>query len=80
MTNGVKMEKEFKLKPVLPKDSKRGFGLLSPEERIENARRGGQASQRSGNSRRFTHEQAVKLGALGGRIKALRAKMKRGLS
>nr|WP_039517255.1 stress-induced protein [Xanthomonas arboricola] len=50
------------------KDSpKRGFATLSVEARLELARRGGRATQASGNGHRFSSERAVEAGRKGGR-------------
>jgi uncharacterized protein len=45
--------------------SKRGFGLLTPEDIRELGRRGGQAAQRRGTAHRWDVEEAKAAGLLG---------------
>lgn len=44
----------------MPKAQKKGFALLSKEARVEMARKGGKAAQKSGKVNRFTSETAKK--------------------
>jgi uncharacterized protein len=48
--------------------SKREFASMSPERRREIAGKGGRAAQQKGTSHKFTHEEAVKAGRIGGQI------------
>ena len=45
---------------------RRGFAALTPEQRQELSRRGGQTAHRNGNAHRFTSEEAAKAGRKGG--------------
>ena len=47
-------------KNSMPKAQKKGFALLSKEERVEMARKGGKAAQASGNANRFTTKTSKK--------------------
>ena len=47
---------------------KRGFANMTAEKRAEISRKGGQASQASGNGHRWTKREAKKMGSKGGKV------------
>lgn len=61
----------------MPKAQKRGFALLSKEERVEVSRKGGLAVQRSGNANHFTTKTSKKALKARREKQALKAAKKR---
>jgi hypothetical protein len=57
---------------------KKGFGLLSPEQRREISSRGGKAAHAHGNGHEFTSEEAKIAGKLGGMAVARKRREREG--
>ena len=53
-----------------------GFALLTPERRKEIASKGGKAAQAKGTGHRFTKEEAIAAGSLGGKATRRRKETK----